>query len=148
MQQTGKCLNLIIWIVGTCPPPDAIEKVRTCVRTVTVTVLIGIYTELFPPRNLHLILGYFVCCVRCYYLLLLFLLICMPPPSLHSRVCPHPLLIIPTLTAPALPPLPNSPPHSPRHSQTHLHNSSPPPPPPLSLPLLETLPAELLESNM
>jgi hypothetical protein len=33
MQHTGKCLNLIVWIVGTCPPPDAIEKASRMFET-------------------------------------------------------------------------------------------------------------------
>jgi hypothetical protein len=79
-----------------------------------------------------------VCAVRMSYSgysLLLFPFVFMTP-SLHCSLCPHPVLIIPTLTAPALPPLPNSRPHS----QTHLYHSSPP-----SLPI--SLPLPLLQAS-
>jgi hypothetical protein len=26
-RRTGKCLNLVVWILGVCPPPEALEKV-------------------------------------------------------------------------------------------------------------------------
>ena len=27
IKRTGRVLNLVVWIVGVCPPPEAIEKV-------------------------------------------------------------------------------------------------------------------------